>query len=151
MKKFRTVCILVLVVFVYAMFARVANACVLFTMVSVPNENDPQWELRPEFSFDSTFESCRYYKTSDGWRLGVCTVFDQILYKAWACRSPENATEEGADHTIAILKNGIWYSMYAESPVIQVYRDSKGEVYGVSIQLINSLGNVVVENTLYKR
>ena len=150
MKKFRTVCALVFVLFVYAMFAHVANACVPFTMVSVPNENDPQWELRPEFSFDSTFESCRYYKTSDGWRLGVCTVFGQMLYKAWACRSPENATEEGVDHTIAILKDGTWHSIYAEYPAIRIYRDNNQEAYAVSIQLIDSAGNLAIENTIYK-
>ena len=120
-------------------------------MISVPNENDPQWELCPEFSFDSSFESCRYYKTSDGWRLGVCTVFDQVLYKAWACRNSEDSVEQqGADHTIAILKNSIWYSIYAEYPAIRVYRDNNEEAYAVSIQPIDSAGNLAVENTVYK-
>lgn len=123
--------------------------CVPFAQKEVPNENDGNW-IRGDASI-TTYENTPLnewneysHKTLKGLKLSVYSFFGQTAFKAWACR-PNGETGDMPDHMIAILKDGKWYSAYAQAPIFASIEDENGVTIYLKIRLFNSNNKLIVE------
>lgn len=122
--------------------------CTPFAQKNVPDENDGNWKLT-SYSEGEANETYRYvHKQKNGLKLGVYLYFDEIAFKAWACRPNE---EEGdvPDHMVAVWKDGQWYSTYAYAKAPKIYElKNDGRLSAVKIVLLDKDGKLVVERTI---
>lgn len=112
--------------------------CFPFAQKDVPDENDGNWKQVDSETLTYIdgrvveWYQGRYYKhkTQIGLRLSTYKFFGRHVFKAWECNH-NNEPGNTADHTIAIVKDGIQYVFITNRKIRLM---TKQDAIGIPIQ-----------------